>query len=128
MKTAVHRIPHVEIHKRALAHIQIQPQSTSSDTHCKYAVRIPGCFDLPAAVMSLVVKLLFPFNIVYRQRHLLEETVICTFLIYTVFPISALAPLLQGIDVTDICRYVCFLIPSTYFGDLFIFILPIDDI
>lgn len=38
---------------------------------------IPGSFDLPAAVMSLVVKLLFPFNIVYRQRHLFAGTVIC---------------------------------------------------
>lgn len=50
---------------------------TQTDTLCKCDIRIPGCFDLPAAVMSLVVKLLFPFNIVYRHRHLFKGTVIC---------------------------------------------------
>lgn len=65
-------------------------QSISADTHtdCKDGVRIPRRFDLLAAVMSLVVKLLFSFNIVYRRRHLLEGTVICLCLTCTVFPIS----------------------------------------
>lgn len=39
--------------------------------------------------MSLVVKLLFPFSIVYRDRHLLEETVICPFVTYTVLPMNS---------------------------------------
>lgn len=59
----------------------------------KHCFRIPGCFDLQAAVMSLVVKLLFAFNIVYRHRHLLEETVICPFPIYTVFPMNSISTL-----------------------------------
>lgn len=56
--------------------------------HCKYNFRIPGCFDLLAAVMSLVVKLLFSFNIVYRLRHLLVHTLICPFLRYTMFSLN----------------------------------------
>lgn len=47
---------------------------------CKYDIRILARFDLSAAVMSLVVKLLLSFNAVYRQWHLLAGTVIYPFL------------------------------------------------
>lgn len=50
----------------------------------------PGCFDLLAALMSLVVKLLLSFNIVYRQWHLSAVTVIYPFLGYTVFPLNTI--------------------------------------
>lgn len=39
-------------------------------------VEHPLALMYPAAVMSFVVKLLFAFNIVYRDQHLLEATVI----------------------------------------------------
>lgn len=66
--------------------------STSAQTHTHYKndIRFPGCFDVPAAVMSLVVKLLFPFNIVYRHRHLLE-LVICPFMRCTVLPVNSIS-------------------------------------
>lgn len=54
-------------------------ESTSAQTWtlCEYDISIPGGFDLPAAVMSFGVKLLFLFNIVYRPRHLFYGIVIC---------------------------------------------------
>ena len=64
---------------------------THTHTHRKHHIRIPGRFDLPAAVMSLVVKLLFSFNIVYRHKHLLEGTLICPALRYTVLPMNAIS-------------------------------------
>lgn len=47
--------------------------------------RIVGYIDVPAAVMSLVVKLRFPFKVIHKDWHLLEATIICVlFLKYSV--------------------------------------------
>lgn len=79
----------------------------------------PGCFDLLAALMSLVVKLLLSFNIVYRQWHLSAVTVIYPFLGYTVFPLNTICA------CSPAAGHACQIFdppdPSTYFGDSAIF-------
>lgn len=54
---------------------------------CKHSNRNPASFDLLSAVMSLVVKLMFSFYIVYRQKHLSVLAVIYPSLTYIVFPL-----------------------------------------
>lgn len=95
--THTHTFTHTDTQMRTHTNIDAvrcrHMQTTPADvhTHCKYDIRIPGCFDLPAAVMTLVVKLLLSFNIVYRQWHLLAGTVIYPFLRYTVFPLNTIS-------------------------------------
>lgn len=79
--------------------------STSAQTNTHYKCnRFPGCFDLSIAVMSLVIKLLFPFNIVYRHRHLLQW-VVFPLLRCTVLPVDTIStPLTRGINIIHICK------------------------
>lgn len=79
---------------------RVHPSLADVYMQCKYDIRILARFDLSAAVMSLVVKLLLSFNAVYRQRHLLAGTVIYPFLRQTHWTLSALVSLLQGSTVT----------------------------
>lgn len=59
---------------------QVHPSLADVRTECKHDIRVLPRFDLLSAVMSLVVKLLLNFNIVYRQWHLPTEILIYPFL------------------------------------------------
>lgn len=116
---------HRDTHK---THRHTRSTSTWTRALCKCDSRIPGRFDPSAAVMSLVVKLLFPFNIVYRHRHLSEETVICPLLRYASNERYQPSVHCCRASLSLIYAEIWCLNPSTYFGDLAIFIHPIDDL
>lgn len=59
---------------------KVHPSLADVHTQCKHDIRVLPRFDLLSAVMSLVVKLLLNFNIVYRRWHLPVEILIYPFL------------------------------------------------
>ena len=81
----------MDTRKNSSTQIPLSHDPSLTHTHSRFNVRIPSRFDLPAAVMSLVVKLLFPFNNVYRLRHLSQRSIICSFMGYSSLPLNTIS-------------------------------------